>query len=428
MIKMRSLPLYALASACLFSASALAQLAAPTVRVVNPVDENQMVTLTHTVHPLARAANDRGAAPDGMLLDRLQLVLQRSPDQEAALRQLITQMHSPGSANYHQWLTPEQFGTQFGPSDQDIAAVSTWLGNHGFSVTRVNPGKGSIEFSGNVGQLRDAFHTQIHKYDVNGETHYANANDPSIPTALAPVIAGFSSLNNFRPRAQLRKLGEASFNPTTHQVTPQWTQASGTGQFYVLAPGDFAKQYDLTPLYNANVNGSGQTIAIINDSNINIDLVNQFRTLFSLPANPPQVIIDGNDPGVDGINNPDGPNFDSVEAYLDVEWAGAVAPNATIDLVIGADTAIESGLVLAIEHAVYSNVAPVISLSFGACESELGTYNSFLNNLWEQAAAQGQTAMVSTGDSGFWPAGCRQQRWGIRCRWPARKRLRFHAV
>ena len=146
-----------------------------------------------------------------------------------------------------------------------------------------------------------------------------------------------------------------------------------------------------------DINGTGQTIAIINESNINIDLVNEFRTLFGLPANPPQVIIDGNDPGIDGINNPDGPNGDSVEAYLDVEWAGAVAPDATVDLVIGADTALESGLFLAAEHAVYGNVAPVISLSFGVCEADLRQPNQcLLNNLWEQAAAQGITVMVSS--------------------------------
>ena len=171
-----------------------------------------------------------------------------------------------------------------------------------------------------------------------------------------------------------------------------------------MAPADYAVEYDLNPLYNASVNGAGQTIAIINDSNVNIDLVNQFRTLFNLPANPPQVIIDGNDPGVDGINNPDGPNGDSIEAYLDVEWSGAVAPGATIDLVIAADTSLEPGVYLAMEHAVYGNVAPVISLSFGGCEAALGSTNSFMNGLWEQAAAQGQTVMVSTGDNGS--AGC----------------------
>ncbi len=404
MINSRSLPLCVLASVFCFSIASQAQHAGPAVRIVNAIDESQRVTLSHTVSPLANAANDRGAAPDGMQLDRMQLVLQRSPDQETALRQLVAQMHTPGSPNYHQWLTPEQFGAQFGSSDQDIATIESWLGSHGFAVSRVNPGKATLEFSGSVAQLRDAFHTQIHKYAVDGETHYANANDPQIPAALAPVIGGFASLNNFHPKSYVKKLGQASLNPATHQVTPSWTWGTSSGEDFVLAPGDFAIQYDLQPLYNANVNGAGQTIAIINDSNINVDLVNQFRTLFSLPANPPQVIIDGNDPGVDGVNNPGGPNGDSVEAYLDVEWSGAVAPDATIDLVVAADTSLESGLILAMEHAVYGNVAPVISLSFGECELNLGATNSFLNGLWEQAAAQGQTAMVSSGDNGS--AGC----------------------
>ena len=398
----RSLPLCALASALFCTIPVLAQQPTPAVRIVNPINESQRVTLTHTVSPLANAANDRGAAPDGMLLDRIQLVLQRSPAQESALHQLLAEQNTPGSPNYHQWLTPQQFGAQFGPSDQDIATIESWLGSHGFTVTKVNPGKGTLEFSGSVGQLRGAFHTQIHQYAVNGETHFANANDPQIPTAIAPVIAGFSSLNNFHPRSYLRKLGEASFNPVTHQVKPSWTWS--TIPYYVLAPSDYAVQYDLGPLYAAGTKGDGQTIAIINESNINVDLVNQFRSLFGLPVNPPQIVIDGNDPGVDGINNPDGPNNASGEAYLDVEWAGAVAPNAQVDLVIAADTAVSQGLVLAMERAVYSNIAPILSISFGNCEATLGAENSFLNGLWEQAAAQGQTVMVSTGDDGS--AGC----------------------
>ena len=299
---------------------------------------------------------------------------------------------------------PEQFGEQFGPADQDIATVQSWLGAHGFQVGQVQPGKQVIEFSGNVAQMRDAFHTQIHKYVVNGETRHANAGAAQIPSALAPVIGGFVSLNNFRPKRYIRVLGQATYNTQTHIAKPEWTYGNGSGVTFPLAPADYAKQYDLSPLYAAGINGSNQTIAIVNDSNINIDLVNQFRSIFGLSANPPQVIIDGNDPGIDGINNPDGPNFDSGEAYLDVEWSGAVAPAATIDLVIAADTALENGLFLAMEHAVFGNIAPVISLSFGFCEAGLGSNNSFLNGLWEQAAAQGTTVLVSAGDNGS--AGC----------------------
>ena len=208
-------------------------------------------------------------------------------------------------------------------------------------------------------------------------------------------------LNNFQPISHAKRLGTATFNPTTHEAKPNWTVVSGNFMSLIMAPGDFAKQYNLTPLYTAGTTGTGETIAIINEANISIPLVNQYRTLFGLPANPPAVIIDGNDPGIDGINNPDGPNGASDEAYIDVEEAGAIAPNATVDLVIAADTQVGSGLFYAAQRAVYSNIAPIVSVSFGECEGYVGaSTNAFINQLTEQAAAQGQTVLVSTGDSG----------------------------
>ena len=401
----RSIFLAEIASLLFFCTTLMAQDAAPAVRILGRIDESQMVTLKGTVHPLATAANDRGAAPESMQLERMHLVLKRSASQDASLRQLIGDLHTAGTASYHKWLTPDQFGRQFGPSDEDIATIQAWLSGHGFNVAKVNPGRQTIEFSGNVGQLRSAFHTQIHKYQVSGKIHYANATDPQIPAALAPVVGGFVSLNNFRLKSYARLLGKAIYDRGTDKATPRWTWGNNSmGYEFVLAPQDYAVQYDLNPLYSAGLNGSGQTIAIVNESNIDIEEVNAFRSMFGLSVNPPQVIIDGNDPGVDGINNPDGANDASVEAYLDVEWAGAVAPGATIDLVIAADTELESGLVLAAEHAVYGNVAPILSLSFGSCESSLGAENQFLSGLWEQAAAQGITVLVSAGDSGS--AGC----------------------
>ncbi|MBB6142387.1 hypothetical protein HNQ77_000325 [Silvibacterium bohemicum] len=392
----------------MLSAQATQAVTSPVAnRLTQPVDESARVTLKGTVHPLANAANDRGAASDSMPLDRIQVLLQRSPAQESALKQLITDMHTPGTGSYHKWLTPDAFGKQFGPSDQDIATLEAWLQSKGFNVAKVNPGKQSLEVSGSVAQFRTAFNTQIHKYVVNGETHYANASDPQIPAALAPVFGGFASLNNFRPKSLARVLGKATYDPKTDKATPQWTQANGTGLSFVFSPADFAVQYDLTPLQTAGLEGQNQSIAIIDFSNINVALVNQFRTLFGLPANPPQVIIDGNDPGIGGINNPDGPLAGSdVESYLDVEWAGAIAPQATIDLVVAADTALENGGVLAAERAVYSNIAPIISssISTGGCEQQAGSSNAFISALWEQAAAQGITVLEAAGDSGS--AGC----------------------
>jgi len=407
MRSLRFLPLSVVLTGFLFAAASPAQEASTAVRIVNPIDEKQLVTLKGTMHPLANASNDRGAAPDGTQLDRIHLVLKRSDSQETALRALIAGMHTPGTANYHKWLTPDAFGKKFGPSDQDLATVEAWLASHGFTGAKVLGGRQVIEFSGNAGQFRNAFHAQIHKYEVNGESRFANSADPQLPAALAPVVRGFASLNNFRLKTLARYLGKASYDPKTDKAIPAWTYGNNSGVNFVLGPGDYAVQYDLNPLYTAGTKGAGQSIAIIDYSNVNIDLVNNFRKLFGLSVNPPQVIIDGNDPGIDGINDPEGPAFGtSVESYLDVEWAGAVAPDATIDLVIAADTQLEGGGFLAAERAVESNVAPILSSSifqFG-CEQEAAAGNQFIEGLWEQAAAQGITVLEASGDSGS--AGC----------------------
>ena len=390
----------------LWAQTAVSPQAAVSPRLTQAVDESVLSPIKGTVHPLATAKNDRGAVDESLALERVQVVLKRSPEQEQTLQQAIRDLHTPGSASYHKWLTPEQFGQRFGASDQDIATITAWLAKHGIAVTKVNPGKGTLEFSTSAANFRQTFHTALHKYSVDGQVHYANVSDPQIPAALAPVFGGFSSLNNFPVKPQVKQLGRATYDPATHKATPQWTTGqSGYVPNFLLAPGDFAVQYDLNPLYAAGTKGAGQTIAIINEANVDPALVSQFRTLFGLPPNPVQVILAGADPGVDGQNNPDGPNGASVEAYLDVEEAGAVAPAATVDLVIAADTAVESGLYLAAEHAVYNNVAPVLSLSFGGCEAvQTASGNAFISGLWEQAAAQGQTVVVSTGDSGS--SGC----------------------
>jgi len=380
-------------------------------RISGPISESSLVTLKGNVSPLATTANDRGAAPASLQLSQMHLVLKRTAAQQTALTQLIQAQHDPSSPQYHKWLTPAEFGAKFGPSQQDVQRIESWLSSQGFSNVKADPGNLTIRFDGSVSQLQNTFHTTYHQYAINGQMHYAAATEPMIPSALAPVVKGFVSLNDFPVRSYSRKLGLATYNPETHKATPQWTYPEGNGESFVLSPQDFGVEYDLpNPALNSSYSGTtydgtGQTIAIINDSNINVSLVNSFRSLFNLPANPPQVIIDGNDPGIDGVNNPDGSNGDSSEAYLDVEWAGAVAPKATVDLVIAADTASESGLILAAEHAVYSDLAPVMSVSFGNCEASLGaSSNEFLSNLWEQAAAEGITVIVSSGDSGS--AGC----------------------
>ncbi len=371
-------------------------------RITKPIDEQVRVTLKGNVHPLARLEYDRGAVPDSLPVERMFLLLRRSPQREGALQQFLQDAHTQGSPNYHKWLTPEKFGELYGPDDSEIAAVAAWLQKHGFSVARVNKGKTTIEFSGTAGQVREAFNTEIHTYVVNGEAHHANSRDPQIPAALAPVIAGMTPVHDFRPTSQLKVLGQALYDRKTHRVQPEWT-INSSPPLLALAPGDFSVQYDLNPLYTAGVNGNGVTIGIISASNVYPNVVAGYRSFFGLPAGTLNIVIDGLDPGPSSAVNHG--NWAELEAFLDVELSGAVAPGATVSLYAAADTTVQSGLFLAAQRAVDDNVADVLSTSYGECEQDLGSSgNQFWAALWEQAAAQGQTSFVSSGDNGS--AGC----------------------
>jgi Pro-kumamolisin, activation domain/Bacterial Ig-like domain (group 3) len=371
-----------------------------TPLVTEPIDETKIVTLHGNVHPLAQPRYDIGAVPGSIAANRILLLLNRPAEREAALQQFMKDAHARGSASYHQWLTPQQFGTRFGPADSDIQQVSGWLSGMGFQVAGTSKGKTLIEFSGTVGQVNKAFHTQIRKYAINGELHCANASDPQIPQALAGIVRGVSALNDFRPRSSLHVVGAAHLDAATRKISPDFTLTGQNGPFYAVAPEDFATQYDLAPLYAAGINGSGKTIGIINDSNIDVNLDNAYQSLFGLAANAAQVVLDGGDPGING---------DATEAYLDVEMAGAVAPGATVNLYIAAWDTVADGLnfplILAATRAIEDNQADVLSVSFNECEGFIGTAdNQILAQLWEQAAAQGQTVFVSAGDNGS--AGC----------------------
>jgi len=405
------------------SFSASAQSGRVPARITQAVDPQKLVTLRGNVHPLARPRNDQGLAPDSLSMPRMLLVLQRSPDQESALQQLLVDQQVKSRANFHQWLTPQQFGQQFGPADADIQAVTDWLTSQGFQVNRVSNGRTMIEFSGTAGLVRQAFHTEIHQYVVNGESHWANASNPQIPATLAPVVAGINSLNNLPRKPQSLRLGTFERTKATGEVKPLFTftcpsgaTGCGSGTFYAVGPSDFATIYNVTPLWNQGTNGTGQTIAIVAQSNINCQDLASFYTLFGLPytatstTNPCpnnfNVVLDGPDPGIVG---PSTFTDDEGEAILDAEWTSAVAPGATIDLVVS-ETPAEStsffeGVDLSAVYIVDNNLAPILSDSYGACEAFLGAGgNLFYSLLWEQAAAEGITVVVATGDTGS--AGC----------------------
>jgi subtilase family serine protease len=354
-------------------------------RITSFIDDDQRVTLHGNVHPLALAQYDAGAVAPDFLMEHMLLTLLPDATQQDALDQLVDAQNNLESPYYHQWLTPEQYGERFGVSDADTAQIAGWLQEHGMEVEEVAAGRRSIIFSGTAAEVQEIFHTSIHTYKVSGEVHHANIKDPEIPAALVQVVGGVVSLHDFH-------------SAPTHSLVRKPSPDFSSGGANYLAPADFATIYDLGPLYQQAINGSGQSIAIVARSNIKIADARQFRTFFGLPANDPQIIVNGTDPGIWSSG-------EETEADLDVEWSGAVARNASIKFVVSKSTNASDGVDLSAQYIVNHNLAPVMSTSFGLCEASLGSSgNSFLNSLWQQAAAEGITVFVSSGDSGA--AGC----------------------
>ncbi len=357
----------------------------PRDRVTEFVDDEQRVVLRGNRHPLARAEYESGVVAPDYRMKSMVLVLRADVEQQKALDQLVAAQHDPGSPSYHQWLTPESYAEHFGISENDLAQVMNWLQAHGMRVDEVTPGRRSVTFSGTAAQVESAFHTQIHTYKVSGELHHANASEPEIPLALIQIVGGLVSLHDFRSQPMHSQVNKPS---------PEFTYGSG----HYLSPADFATIYDVAPLYQQTLTGSGQSVAIVGRSNIDIADVRLFRNSYGLPVNDPQIIVNGADPGIVSDN-------EEVEADLDVEWSGAVARNASTKFVVSASTNSSDGTYLSAQYIVNHNLAPVMSVSFGLCEAALGSSgNAFLNSLWQQAASQGITVFVSSGDSGA--AGC----------------------
>jgi subtilase family serine protease len=378
-----------LAAVCflLFSSPGFAQ--SEGRRLTQALDESKLVTLGGNTRPEANAANDRGAVADHFPLAHMLLQLRRSTQQEQALDGFIDQLHDPSSANFHDWITAKQFGEKYGVGREDLATITGWLESHGFTVGGVYPNRMTIDFSGTAGQVRAAFHTEIHHLDVNGAKHIANMSDPRIPTALAPAVTGIVSLNDFKPRA-------------ANRVRPAYTVA--VNDTYIVAPADLATIYNFNPIYAAGYSGQGQTIVVLEDSDVySADDWNTFRTAFGLAAAYPSGSFTQVHPAGNGTYNCSDPGVtypDETEAILDAEWASAAAPSATIEVASCADTA-TPGQFIAFENLLSASGTPpaIVSLGYGQSETINGAFNAAINNLYQQAVTAGVSIFVAAGDS-----------------------------
>jgi hypothetical protein len=369
-----------------------AQSVAVQSRISAPIDESRLMTLSGNVHPLARAENDQGKAAPTLPMERITMVFQQTAAQKADLANLLAAQQNTTSPSFHQWLTPQQYGDRFGVSQADMETVAAWLQTRGFTVVESPASRNLIVFNGTATQIEAAFHTEIHNYATGDRKFYANSAEPSVPAALAGMVSGFRGLNNYllKPRSMKK-------NPMSGVPQPEFTSSISGNNF--VAPGDFAMIYDLNPLYSASpaIDGTGQTIVVVGQSNVVLADIAAFRTAAGLPNNlvtnlPLTVTLvpTSTDPGV--LNS----TGDEQESSLDIEWSGAVAKNATIHFVYSGNGAID-----ALQYAVTNNLAPVISISYGGCEQ---TYTSAEIDAFvaaaQQANAQGTTIVSAAGDGG----------------------------
>ena len=379
--------------------------AAPPNRIQSIGAENNGSPLPYSVSPRVKKATDLGIEPGSRVLDTLMLRFSRTPAQQAALDQLLIDQQNPSSPRYHQWLTPEQFGAQFGLSSDDLAKVSNWLTTQGFTVTGVARSSTFITFRGTVAQAQRAFHTSIHSLNLNGEQRFANTTDIALPPSIAGVVSAVSGLDNFRLKTQA-KVHTASPNV----LNPQYT--SSVSQQHFIAPGDFNTIYNVTPLLTNSIDGSGYSIAIMGQVDLSTADVSAFRKAsgltdycFVTPTSNPcsgstlpifATKVYGTDPGAATSSTSTPSTGDLAEAQLDVEWAGAVAPKANIIFVNSKNVLYTSML-----NAIDDKLAPIISISYGLCEpattiSDLDSFNQY----FQQANAEGITIVGPSGDSG----------------------------
>ena len=368
-------PFFALVAECfLLTLTALAAHAPQRIRL--PIDDGDVASLKGNTKPMLALAQDQGEVSGTKMIPGMAIHFAMTSQQQQDLDQLLRQQQTRGSAQYHHFLTPEEYAARFGPNPDDVAKVTAWLAQQGFSNVQLARSRMFVSFEGIAAQAQTAFHTSLHNYQWNGEAHYANAADPQLPAALSGLVESIRGLNDFRMRPQgIRKLHS------------HFTSSISGSHF--IAPGDFAAIYNVQPLYQAGLDGTGVKIAVVGQSDIQLSDVRDFRSAAGLSPNDPTIIVTGTDPGLQQSSD------DESESDLDIEWAGAVARNATIVFITS--TNVDNS----ISYAIDNNIAPILSISYGLCEASTGRAETATEaSEYKQANAQGMTVFSATGDAG----------------------------
>lgn len=387
--------------------------------IVTLVDNAKRAVLPGHSVPWAQPKNDLGAVSADLTLDHLSLVLRRSPERHLAYDQLLREQQNPASPNYHHWLSPSEIGERFGATQHDIDALSNWLLVQGFSVDAVANSRTRIHFSGRAADVAAAFRTELHYFQGDAEKRIANTVAASIPAAFGDAVRyviGLSSIT-FRPAHQIIGVRQMFLGNGSPQ--PAETTCNGTVCSHLVFPADFAKIYGLESVYQQTIDGSGQSIAIVGRARTSEPDIRNFQTLSGLAIRYPTIIIPpgGIDPGpaattcsqtgTPSCSHPSDLVNEQAEATLDVQRAGSVAPGAAVKLIVSANTASSNGIVTAMIYAIDTTpvLANILSISYLACEADNGsTTVHSIDDLFSQAAMEGISVFVASGDSGV--AGC----------------------
>ena len=358
-------------------------LLAQSDRIAGRVDASRAVKVPGNINPQAKPASDEGPVDPAMQLNYVRLMLKPSAVQQADLDRLLRDQQTPGSPNFRKWLTPEQFADRFGVSPADIIKITEWMQSQGFDVVTVGRARRFIAFNATARQIQNALKTEIHHYRVNGQLHFANTSEPSVPEAIQPLVLGFMGLDDFKPKAKAKTQSKTKAHGKA--VKPEFDSDG----YYEVSPGDLAIIYDLTPLYQAGYTGSGETIAVMGQSNVQLSDIATFRSTFDLSSNlPTRILVPGSaDPGL--VSGDEG------ESDLDLEYAGGMAPDAQVLFVYSTDVSVS------VTYAIDQALAQVISLSYAGCELDASsTYAQSLQALAQQANAEGITWLAASGDDG----------------------------
>ena len=361
--------------------------AQPPSRIAGQVNGADRIELANSVTRRPATATPLGALPGDTQLTRMTLVLAPSATQEAALDALLAAQQNPASASYHRWLTPAQFGAQFGVSDADLAKIQTWLTGAGFTVESVAPSRNTVFFSGTSATVESAFGTTMQRYRKGGQDFFENSSNLKIPSALNGIVSGVTNLSSYRLKSNLvRRAVPAG---TTNRAKPDYTDVNNDHE---LTPWDFRQIYGLNTLVNSGFTGNLK-IAVVGQSGVDTTQIGYFQTLTGQTVKAPTLVLVPNTGASAVVAGDEG------ESEIDIEYAGGTASGAAIQFVYTGNGN-SNGVFDSVIYAVQQNLAPIITMSYGGCETEeatfaLGTFEPSL----KQANAQGQTVLVSSGDS-----------------------------